>query len=463
MLGALVTSAFFVRHYNYSKYVTKRVTIDEVVYYRMAEQILTKISDYNTIPYGKDLSSKGRVLPKYFFQPLFKHPPVFTYLVALSMKLFGANWYAAGYVPVLLGSLMIALIYLLGAMLFNRQVGFLSAIFLWLDPANILCSQKLWMDTPIAFFTLLSTTCFIYAIKNKKDLFFLLSGIAAGLAVNTKYTGILVNFAIILYSLIYARELFRNKKFLIGIVSPYLMLLPWFAWNLSVYKITSVLNHSELNVVFARVLSIKTLIAGLVFVLIAFVLKKIVLIFKSKTKTDEKVSASDGNMLKFISMVFSLSFLIVFLKDNIISGFNLFHIPSNYWYGGQFVQFGGSFYFGRLIEFSLIYVLGIFSLFSFDPKENKEIAILRMTAGVILVFFILWGNYQTRYILSVTPYLIFLGIGLWDKLLDKCMESERFSVYFGLRLALKVFLFYVICKMYYLDMIFAFGGDTCYF
>ena len=90
MLGSLMISAFL--------YVLKTSknsqsrSIDEIVYYRMAKQIVHQgFSGYNSIPYGRELAETGRVLPQYFFEPLFKHPPLFTLLIAFSMKLFRSH------------------------------------------------------------------------------------------------------------------------------------------------------------------------------------------------------------------------------------------------------------------------------------------------------------------------------------------------------------------------------------
>jgi len=168
MLGLLTVSAFFIRLENFKN--TKLRSIDEIVYYRMAEQVFSDgLAGYHTVPYGKELAATGRPLSEYFFQPLFKHPPVFTFLAALSMKVFGPNINSAGYVSVAMSVLMIPMIYLLGTLICDRRVGILSAVFLWVDPVSIICSQKIWMDSAIAFFTLLSALLFILGIKRNNE------------------------------------------------------------------------------------------------------------------------------------------------------------------------------------------------------------------------------------------------------------------------------------------------------
>jgi len=104
MLGLLIVSAFFLRLNNFNN--SDMHAIDEFVYFRMALQVNNDISDYNSIPYGKVLTKSGRKLPAYFFDPLFKHPPLFTYLLAASMKSSNNKFQAAAYFPILFGAVI---------------------------------------------------------------------------------------------------------------------------------------------------------------------------------------------------------------------------------------------------------------------------------------------------------------------------------------------------------------------
>ena len=62
LLGLLTVSAFFIRLYNFEH--SKLRSIDEVVYYRMALQVLEQgPAGYHTIPYGQELAATGGPLP----------------------------------------------------------------------------------------------------------------------------------------------------------------------------------------------------------------------------------------------------------------------------------------------------------------------------------------------------------------------------------------------------------------
>ncbi|MFA5089122.1 MAG: glycosyltransferase family 39 protein, partial [Candidatus Omnitrophota bacterium] len=233
VLGFLMLLAFSIRLDNFRK--SEWQTIDEIVYYRLGSQITRNLADYHTIPYARELMARGRDLPEYFTRPLFKHPPLFSFLISLSIRFFGDNLESALYPSLFLGVLMIPLIYLLGLSIYDHRVGLLGALFVSLDPVSIICSQKVWMDTTVSFFMVLAVFLFIRGLKSGRDGFFVLSGLASGLAAATKYPGILATLCVVAYALIYRRDLFRNKGFFLGLGMPVVVLLPWFFWNYQIY------------------------------------------------------------------------------------------------------------------------------------------------------------------------------------------------------------------------------------
>ena len=121
---------------------TKYKSIDEMVYHRLAVQIQWGLENYHTIPLAHKLSDAGRDLPDYFFEPLFKHPPLFTFFNYAVYQTFGITPLSPFYVTLACGVLMIPLVYLFGAYVFNLWVGFFSALVMALDPVTIICSQN---------------------------------------------------------------------------------------------------------------------------------------------------------------------------------------------------------------------------------------------------------------------------------------------------------------------------------
>lgn len=460
MLGSLTASAFFIRLENFKNSPNR--SIDEIVYYRMGKQILEQgLSGYNTIPYGQELAASGRPLPQYFFEPLFKHPPLFTFLAALSMRLFGSVLVSAEYVSLLFGVLLIPLGYILATILFNRRVALVSAFFLWLDPVTIMCSQKVWMETTITFFTLLSAVFFAKGIKSNKDWFFILSGISSGLAVNTKYPAVLITMAFVFYALFHNKDLFRGRKFQISLALPFASLLPWMYWNHQVYGLKSIPRHEELNALFKIILSKWTIVflSGIILTA-ALWLKKI---FSSQGNVARPaVEPLPSSSLKKISILFLL-FLGIFLKDNLWHSLQFNHLPFVSWAGGVIYANGSPlFYLGRLIEYSFLYTLAFIALFRYQPYHNPEIAFLRSSAFIILIFYIAWGNYQSRYILAAIPFLVILGVHFWTENFEKTISSKNRLVYWA-GAGLAAIMIYSVIKTHAINLHLSYPNDMCYF
>jgi len=466
LLGSLSISAFFIRLENFEN--SRARTIDEIVYHRMGIQVKQDISQYNTIAYGKELASNGRELPAYFFQPLYKHPPIFTFLISSSLRLFGNSLFSAGYVSIFLAALMIPMIYLLGRLLFDRSVGILAAIFLWMDPVSIICSQKVWPDTSIAFFTLLSVLLFCYAIKNKGDYFFILSGIASGLATNVKYPGILVTIGIATFALIYRKDLFRSKKFWMGLVMPFITLIPWIAWNYRVYGSEVIKRQGIMHSAFQHVMREVFSSRNLAIIAMLFVVALVLYIYSRRRK--EKMVPSKANTgpwsitwWKDIVLGAVSILVIIVLHQHIFNSLDLTFIPRTSWYMGSFANESSAFYFGRLIEFSFVYIFAFAAFFINKGNEADNAAILRVSTLVMLVFFIAWRNFQSRYILGSIPLLLLLASDVIVSLWRKVLAMDSFALRLALKISMAVILLLIFTKAYIINTSVSFPNDLCYF
>ncbi len=109
ILFGLMVSAFNMRIKNFIN--TEIRSVDEGVYLHLAQQLKEgSIEQYHTIEHGKELSKWIDDLPEYFSNPLFKHPPIFSYLIKFSQTIFGTGPVTAAIVPLLMGVLAIPLI-----------------------------------------------------------------------------------------------------------------------------------------------------------------------------------------------------------------------------------------------------------------------------------------------------------------------------------------------------------------
>ncbi|HRZ39620.1 MAG TPA: hypothetical protein P5246_01290, partial [Candidatus Omnitrophota bacterium] len=162
------------------------------------------------------------------------------------------------------------------------------------------------------------------------------------------------------------------------------------------------------------------------------------------------------------SCVLIIIILAGWFKEYILRSLNFFDIPMGTWYQGVFSQEPPKFYIGRLIEFCALYTFGIVSLLTFHQKTPKEEALVRLSAGIILVFFILWGNFQSRYILSAVPFVVLLTSDFLIKAL-RWMETQPFILRVFEKPLFIVFILYAISKTAMINIHFAFPNDMCYF
>lgn len=120
------------------------------------------------------------------FQDCWLHPPLFYWMTAASFKIFGVTEFAARFVPALLGLGTVLLVYLIawGAGR-SHKAGFAAAfVLLTTQPFLELC-RKCQIDVPLTFFLTLTVYFFRLAVQKRK-IFFVPTGIAAGLATLTK-------------------------------------------------------------------------------------------------------------------------------------------------------------------------------------------------------------------------------------------------------------------------------------
>ncbi|MBZ0166882.1 MAG: glycosyltransferase family 39 protein [Candidatus Omnitrophica bacterium] len=471
LLCILCVSIFVIRTENFKNSNIR--SIDEYVYYTMGLQVSRDIRDYNVIPYTKVLFTEEKYVPKYMLQPLYKHPPLFVFSIAAAIKMFGEDLLSAIYTANFFGALLIPLTYLLGSLLFSRTVGILAALYMWLDPITTIASQKVWMDTTLAFWTVLSVYMFGRGLFREKNFFFILSGIASGFAINTKYTGYLATIAIGLYAIFYQRHLFKNKTFLFSLALPLFMLIPWILWNVQVYGLDHLFSaqggmHTgvgeALGVIREKIylLALIVIAAGGAYYLV-----------RKKYQGEDEVDVVDDGVddvepdkpsvaVKYFS--YGVCGVIIFLlSPNICNSFIPYFVPSDSWAIGYFHGQPTWFYFGRLIEFSFIYLLGIMTLFLFEPERRTEKSLAVITVGIIIIFYISWRNYQSRYILPSLPFLLILSCDTLLQIatrLNKLSHRKFWYAYRGIFYLIWVFSIY---HTMIINFALSYTNNVCYY
>ena len=448
-LCCLLLSAFYLRVRSYRASSTR--TIDELVYYHLGAQLKNHFPEYHTQKFADlllQLRPAFSPLPQYFYAPIFKHPPLFAGLISISLRLFGDHYPSALYVSALFGAGTILLVYWLGTMLFDKTVGLLAAVVLWLDPIHVIPGQKIWMATTLNFFMLLTVCLFIAGMIEKKGRYWIGCGAAAGLALLAKYPGGLIWFSVVLYSLAARRDLFKDKAFQLGITLPALCLLPWVAWNMMVLR--SAVPGPGMAILPAKI-STALLFLGLSS-----------LMFLVLLRIQPQASAKGRKELFFKNAltIILISTLVLITHDSL----SLTRLPETHWVAGRFRDAGLFFYLKQLTAFSPVYLLAFLAfLLPLKSRQPQSVVFLKVAAATIFLFFTLWRNYQCRYILPATPLLLVMGSALWVQglragfnLKDPKLRLASLSLAGALSL-------FILLRMSYLDLLVSFPNDMCYY
>jgi len=162
-------------------------------------------------------------------------PPLSLWQMALSIKLFGANYFAVRLPSILMHAILVFVIYRMGRVLYTERIGFIAAIvFTFLNyPLALLAGLHTaeHVDIAFMFYVTLSLWCWLEYHATKRLKWLLLMGLFSGGAVLTKWlVGLLAYAGAGLVLLIYKtyRNSFLHWKHLsmsIGVTA--LVVVPW--------------------------------------------------------------------------------------------------------------------------------------------------------------------------------------------------------------------------------------------
>jgi 4-amino-4-deoxy-L-arabinose transferase-like glycosyltransferase len=170
-----------------------------------------------------------------FAGPTYWNLPLFFIFTAVSFTLFGSGIVQARAVSALFGTLTCYLAYRFGKDILNKEkVGILAAGLYAIDAYALSIDRLALLDTTQSFFIALSIFFCYISFRRNKQVYTILAGICAGLAILTKATGgfaILILFvSTFLYAIMNKSELkqsLRSFSILLGAciltISPYLI------------------------------------------------------------------------------------------------------------------------------------------------------------------------------------------------------------------------------------------------
>lgn len=169
------------------------------------------------------------------YQPFWEKPPLFFWLQALSMQVFGVNEWAARFPNALFGGLTLLSLFWIGSRLYSPKMGFLWAMAYFGSFLPHLYFKSGIIDPVFNYFIFLGVYFLSQSIERRSTQYAIFSGVATGLAVLTKGP---VGFLLVFLSFLcfWASERFRVvtriKDVLLFAVSVAVVSSAWFAVEL---------------------------------------------------------------------------------------------------------------------------------------------------------------------------------------------------------------------------------------
>jgi len=165
----------------------------------------------------------------------FEKPPLFMWLTAPLISIFGNTSFPARFWSAMAGMGGVIVTYLIGQKLFNRLTGFVSAAMLLSTVHYLYYSRNGTLDVSVTFFITLTVYFFIRARESRRLLDWPLVGVAVGLGVMTKDIigllglGIIVVFSLLDYFWLKNKKAYRipRNRYLFFIICLLLIALPW--------------------------------------------------------------------------------------------------------------------------------------------------------------------------------------------------------------------------------------------
>ncbi len=168
------------------------------------------------------------------------NPPLFFYLTDLAYKIFGYSTFASRFWPLMAGTLLIPLVYLIANnLLKNREQAFFASLFVTFS--SFLIRMTFTEQSLVVLFFIFSGIYFgMLFMQNPSYRFVLLSGVLFGLSLLTKYNAPFFILSFGIYSIYHyynegGKNFFKKNYILLFIGLLFLFALPFLSFNYILY------------------------------------------------------------------------------------------------------------------------------------------------------------------------------------------------------------------------------------
>ncbi|MAG38013.1 hypothetical protein CMI45_01330 [Candidatus Pacearchaeota archaeon] len=186
------------------------------------------------------------------------NPPLFFYLNDLAFMIFGFTTFASRFWPLIMGSLLIIVSFLITKKLFNEKIALLAAFFVTFS--SFLIRMTFSEHSLVVFFLSFLAVYFGMLYLDEKNLKYLIfAGILFGLGILTKYNAPFILLSFLIFSAyfvkmnrerVFSKENVKHLVLLLFIVL--LLVLPILSFNYLIYK-----EKGIVDVYFSRVVHVE--------------------------------------------------------------------------------------------------------------------------------------------------------------------------------------------------------------
>lgn len=178
---------------------------------------------------GQAASIAGDPTLSQFF-PIFRaHPLLFQFSLALIHPFVGYDRIdiAGRLLSVVVGLLTIIVVYKLGTLLYNRQVGLVAGLFIAVMPYHVIVTRQVLLDGPMVFFATLSLYLLARFAITQHTAWLYATSASLGLMVLAKETGIILVASIYIFLALSPEIRVRFRSLLLSMACMAIVMLPF--------------------------------------------------------------------------------------------------------------------------------------------------------------------------------------------------------------------------------------------
>lgn len=162
-------------------------------------------------------------------------PPLIAYVIFTTSHILGNGYFGIRFIVPICYFFTAYFLYLSAKKIFSREIAKWTALSFIFFPSIAFSSTIISTDPLMLMFWALALYFFVCAMKTEKLLYWILLGIAVGLSVLSKYTGLVFLLSLFLYLLFFpsVRSYLRSAKLYIMLAVVILIISPNIIWNIS--------------------------------------------------------------------------------------------------------------------------------------------------------------------------------------------------------------------------------------